>query len=158
MRSARLSVVGQITSSRQSPSRSPESDGVALVPLLLCTPEAVSSRVSPDVPYLSIRVWSSSSRTGSPSHHTRKLVELGLRLLTTVPAGLRMPSVADDQDSAPGLPAQMSPDTPRPLSPLAGVDQSTWPVRASANQDEGLLPSSSTLNTSRPARAGSRSP
>src|SRR5690349_11184158 len=121
MRRAVLSEVGQTTSSRQSPSRSPLSDGVALVPLLEWTPAAVSSRVSDDVPYLSMRVWSSSSRWASPSHHITKLAELVLRLATTAPDGLRTPSTADDQLSAPGLPAQMSADTPRPLSPLAGV-------------------------------------
>src|SRR4051812_40426021 len=125
MRSAVLSVVGQITSSRQSPNRSPESEGVDLVPLLECTPAAVSRRVSPEVPYLSMCVASSSSRTGSPSHQARKFVEPGLRLVTTAPAGLRTPSAAADHDSAPALPDQMSAETPRPLSPFAGVDQST---------------------------------
>lgn len=94
----------------------------------------------------------------SPSHQDRKLVLEGLRLFTTVPLGLRMPLSADDQDSAPALPDQMSPETPRPLSPLAPVDQRIWPVRASAMYDEGFEPSSSTLNSSRPAREGSRSP
>src|ERR1041384_6744338 len=121
MRSAVLFVVGQITSSRQSPKRSPESDGVALVPLLECTSDAVSSRVSPEVPYLSTWLPSSSSRTGSASHQARKLLEPGWRLLTTAPVGPRTPSAADDQDSAPALPDQMSAETPRPLSPLAGV-------------------------------------
>src|SRR4051794_21564737 len=104
MRSAVLPLVGQITSSRQSPNRSPESDGVDLVPLLECTSAAVSSRVSPAVPYLSTWLPSSSSRTGSPSHQARKLVEPGLRLVTTVPVGPRTPSAAEDQDSAPALP------------------------------------------------------
>src|SRR4051812_39213181 len=158
MRSAVLSVVGQITSSRQSPNRSPDSDGVDLVPLLECTLAAVSRRVSPEVPYLSMWVPSSSSRVVSASHQVRKFVELGLRVDTTVPCGLRTPSAAADQDSAPGLPAQMSPETPRPLSPLAGVVHRTCPVRASAIHEEGLLPSSSTLNSSRPGRDGSRSP
>src|SRR4051794_9264942 len=103
-------------------------------------------------------VPSRSSRTGSPSHQDRKLVLDGLRVDTTVPLGPRTPLSEDDHDSAPALPAQMSPATPRPLSPLAGVDQMTWPVLASAIQDEGFEPSSSTLNSSRPAREGSRSP
>src|SRR5690606_6908976 len=106
MRSALLSVVRQITSSRQSPNRSPDSAGVALVPLLEATPLAVSRRVSPPVPYLSIWVWSSSSRTGSASHQIRKLAEPGLRLATWLPvAAERNPLTALDHTSAPGLPA-----------------------------------------------------
>src|SRR5512142_1865310 len=136
---------------------SPESDGVDLVPLFACTPEAVSSRVSPEVPYLSRCVPSSSSRTGSPSHHARKLVEPGLRPMLWPVALRRLPSAAD-HDSAPGEPAQMSSETPRPLSPLAGVDHSTCPVRASAIQELGFELSSSTLNTSSPGRDGTRSP
>src|SRR4051812_33378020 len=116
MRNARLSVVRQITSSRQSPRMSPESAGVDLVPLLDATPLPVSSRVSPPVPYLSIFVASTSSRTGSPSHQARKFADDGLRP-TFCPRVLASPVAADDQDSAPGLPAQMSAETPRPLSP-----------------------------------------
>src|SRR4051794_15104664 len=116
---------------------SPDSDGVALVPLLECTPEPVSSRVSAEVPYLSICVPSSSSRTGSPSHHDRKLIEDGLRPLAPPPSSRIEPSAAD-HISAPSLPAQMSPATPRPLSPLAAVDHSTWPVLASAKYEDGL--------------------
>src|SRR4051812_20416067 len=105
-----------MTSSRQSPSRSPERDGVDLVLLFECTSDAISRRVSPEVPYLSMWVASSSSRVASPSHQIRKFVEPGLRLATTAPDGPRTPSAADDQDSAPGLPDQMSSETPRPLS------------------------------------------
>src|SRR3954451_17565992 len=104
MRRALLSVVGQTTSSRQSPRMSADSEGVALVPLLECTPLAVSNRVSLLVPYLSIWVPSSSSRCASPSHHTTKLVEDGLRPMF-VPPVLNRPLTADDHDSAPGLPA-----------------------------------------------------
>src|SRR3954452_8163029 len=147
-----------MTSSRQSPRMSPDSDGVDFVPLFECTSAPVSSRVSPEVPYLSMCVASSNSRVASPSHQITKLVEPGFRVATTEPLGLRSPSAAADQDSAPGLPAQMSSETPRPLSPLAGVVQMTCPVRASANQDDGLVPSSSTLNSSSPGRDGSRSP
>src|SRR3712207_4653373 len=99
MRRAVLSVVGQTTSSRQSRSRSPESDGVDLVPLFECTPEAVGRRVSPPVPYLSMWVPSSSCRTGSASHQARKLAEPGLRDATTAPDGPRTPSAIEDQDS-----------------------------------------------------------
>src|SRR6185312_9958980 len=121
MRRAWLSLVRQTTSSRQSPNRSPASAGVDLVPLLLATPLPVSSRVSPPVPYLSTCVPSSSSRTGSPSHQARKLVEPGLRP-TFCPRVFNTPETAEDQDSAPGLPAQMSPETPRPLSqPQVGL-------------------------------------
>src|SRR3954467_1925010 len=125
MRSALLLVVGQMTSSRQSPNRSADSDGVDFVPLLECTSAPVSRRVSPPVPYLSMCVASSSSRVGSASHQTRKFCEPGLRVATTVPLGERTPSAAADHDSAPGLPDQTSSDTPRPLSPLGGVVQRT---------------------------------
>src|SRR5918992_4169812 len=137
MRSAVLAVVGQMTSSRQSPNRSADSDGVALEPLLEWTPLAVSSRESEPVPYLSMRVWSSSSRTGSPSHQTRKLIDDGSRPMAW-PAVLRRLVSLDDHDSAPGLPAHTSPDTPRPLSPAGAVDQMTCPVRASARYELGL--------------------
>src|SRR5262245_54120860 len=79
MRRNALSVVRQTTSSRQSPNRSPLSAGVDLVPLLDVTPDAVSRRVSADVPYLSMWLLSSSSRTVSESHQTRKLAEPGVR-------------------------------------------------------------------------------
>src|SRR5690349_6350086 len=127
---------------------SPDSDGVALVPLLEWTPEPVSRRVSDEVSYLSMWVSSRSSRTGSPSHQDRKLMLPGLRVATTVPCGLRTPSACEDQDSAPTLPAQTSSQTPRPLSPLAAVDQRIAPVLASAIQDAGFEESSSTLNSS----------
>src|SRR5687768_6373611 len=123
MRSAVLSDVRQMTSSRQSPNRSADSAGVALVPLFDATPEPVSRRVSPPVPYLSTCVPSSSSRVVSPSHQTRKFVDDGLRPMFC-PLVFDSPATADDQDSAPGLPAWMSPDTARPLSqPQLGCDQ-----------------------------------
>src|SRR5689334_13850267 len=115
MRSAWLSLVRQTTSSRQSPNRSPDSAGVDLVPLLDATPLPVSSLVSPPVPYLSTCVPSSSSRTGSPSHHARKFVEPGFRP-TFWPPTLNSPETAEDQNSMPLLPAYTSPATPRPLS------------------------------------------
>src|SRR5690242_10057157 len=105
MRSARLSLVRQITSSRQSPNRSAVSAGVDFVPLLDATPEPLSSVVSPPLPYLLMWVPSSSSRTVSPSHQIRKLVEPGLRpRLAPVVALRRLPPWAD-HISAPGLPA-----------------------------------------------------
>src|ERR1700710_1211006 len=98
-----------MTSSRQSPRMSADSAGVALVPLFDATPEPVSRRVSPLVPYLSICVPSSSSRCASPSHQTTKFVEPGLRLATREPlVPLLRPATDDDQASAPGLPDQMS--------------------------------------------------
>src|SRR5215510_1251737 len=129
MRRKRLSVVRQTTSSRQSPRMSPERAGVALVPLLEVAPSAVSSRVSEDVPYLSMWLLSSSSRTVSASHQTRKLVEDGLRP-TFCPWLFEAPDTLEVQASAPALPAQTSPATPRPLSQVqAGWDQMVWPVR-----------------------------
>src|SRR4051794_2640658 len=104
MRSLVLSVVGQMTSSRQSPRMSACSDGVDLVPLLECTPLAVSSRVSALVPYLSMWVASSSSRCASPSHQMTKLALDGLRPMFC-PLVFSRPDTADDHDSAPGLPA-----------------------------------------------------
>src|SRR4051794_5742809 len=158
MRRAVLLLVGQITSSRQSPNRSPESDGVDLVLLLECTSLPVSSRVSLDVPYLSMCVPSSSSRTGSASHQARKFVEPGLRP-TFCPLVLKMPLTAEDQDSAPALPAHTSSETPRPLSqPQEAFCHRIFPVFASANQAAGESVCSSTLNTSSPGWDGSRSP
>src|SRR5690606_22050968 len=93
-------------------------------------------RVSPPGPYLSMCVWSSSSRVGSPSHQTRKLAEPGLRPME-VPEVLSRPSTREDQNSAPGLPAQTSPATPRPLSPPEAVRHRVDPVRASASQALG---------------------
>src|SRR5688500_1123239 len=103
MRSADESDSRQTISSRQSPNRSPETAGVCLVLLLEATPEPVSSRVSPPVPYLSTRVASTSSRTGSASHQARKFVEDGLRPMLC-PAVLDRPSTDEDQASAPALP------------------------------------------------------
>src|SRR5262245_55387027 len=105
MRSAELVLVRQMTSSRQSPRMSADSAGLALVPLFDATPLAVSRRVSPPVPYLSMRVWSSSSRTGSASHQIRKFAEPGLRPRLALLVALRRPSTEDDHISAPALPA-----------------------------------------------------
>src|SRR5499426_46545 len=96
----------KITSSRQSPKISADRFGVALVPLMDDAPVAVSKRVSPLVPYLSMWLLSRSSRTKSPSHQIRKLTELGFRP-TLPPEELKrlvIPSPAP-QNSAPVLPA-----------------------------------------------------
>src|SRR5688500_18120822 len=129
-----------MTSSRQSPRMSACNAGVALVPLLDRTPLPVRSRVSPPVPYLSIWVPSSNSRCRSPSHQITKFVEPGLRAATWAPlVAERNPPTADDQTSAPALPAQMSSATPRPLSQLQdAARQRVCPVRASASQSAGL--------------------
>src|SRR5262245_42127683 len=133
MRSAVLSLVRSTTSSRQSPKMSPESAGVDLVPLFDVVPSAVSRRVSPPVPYLSTWLLSSSSRTVSVSHQTRKFVEPGLREAACPPELLVRPATAEDQASAPALPAYTSPATARPLSqPQLACDQMTAPVRASS--------------------------
>src|SRR4051794_37760237 len=139
---------------------SADSAGVDLVPLLDATPEPVSRRVSPDVPYLSIVVPFNSSRWASPSHQTTKLVEPGLRLATCEPfAAERSPLTAADHTSAPGLPAQMSAATARPLSqPHDGALQMICPVRASPIQSAGSPVDSDGLKTSRPGLDGMKSP
>lgn len=121
-----MSVVGQTTSSRQSPRMSPDRDGVALVLLLEWTEAPVRRRVSEEVPYLSMWVPSRSSRVVSPSHQERKLTEEGSRPFVA-PASSRMEESEADQTSAPSLPAQMSPATPRPLSQHAARLQLTVP-------------------------------
>src|SRR5689334_23324293 len=119
-----------MTSSRQSPRMSACRAGVDFVPLFDVTPEPVSRRVSPPVPYLSMWVPSSNSRWASPSHQITKFVEPGLRLATCAPfVPLRRPATADDHASAPGLPDQMSAATPLPLSQLQdGALQVICPV------------------------------
>src|SRR5258708_35519376 len=81
MRNSLLSVVLQMTSSRQSPRISAHSAGVALVPLLEVQPSAVRRRVSePSVQFhLEIVLRSSNSRSKSASHQTPQLQERGLR-------------------------------------------------------------------------------
>ena len=80
MRNSLLSVVRQITSSRQSPNRSALKQGVALEPLLATQPSAVSRLlvVSFFQSHLSILFLSNSSRVKSSSHHTTKLVDEGV--------------------------------------------------------------------------------
>src|SRR5688572_573245 len=106
MRRALLLLVRQMASSRQSPRMSPDRAGVALVPLLEATPLAVSRRVSLPVPYLSMRVWSSSSRTGSASHQMTKLAEDGVRPTEPPEVLNRLVMFGPaPQNSAPALPA-----------------------------------------------------
>src|SRR3954468_9333230 len=144
MRSAVLSPVRQTTSSRQSPRMSPDSTGVALVPLLEATPDPVSRRVSEEVPYLSMWVPSRSSRTGSPSHQARKLAEDGLRPLVPPPSSRMLPS-EEDHISGPELPDQMSPATARPLSQQAESFQRTDPLAGSMKRAAGWEVDSETL-------------
>src|SRR5256885_753893 len=79
MRSSLLSVVRQITSSRQSPRMSAESAGVDFVPLFDEQSSAVSRRVSVSSFQFHLSIWFefSSSRRRSPSHQTPKLHEDG---------------------------------------------------------------------------------
>src|SRR4051794_2817587 len=115
MRSARLSLVRQATSSRQSPNRPADSAGSALAVLLDATSLPVRRRAPAPRPHFPTWAPSSSSRTGSASPHTTKLVEPGLRA-PFWPFTLHKPVTADDQNSTPGLPAYTSSATPRPLS------------------------------------------
>src|SRR5688572_2413704 len=115
MRRTRLSFERRSTSSRQSPRTSADRFGVALVPLIELAPSAVSRRASLDVPYLSTWFPSSSSRTGSASHQTRKFALPGVRpTLAPVELNRLVSPVPAPQNSAPGLPAYTSPATPRP--------------------------------------------
>src|SRR6185436_13172682 len=93
MRSSLLSVVRQITSSRQSPRISALNAGVAFVPLFDVQPSAVSKTVSvPSVQFhLVMRLRSSSSRNTSPSHQTPKLHERGSRSAIFSPLALNSP-------------------------------------------------------------------
>src|SRR5215510_176280 len=90
MRSAALFVSRQITSSRQSPSMSALSAGVAFVPLFEAIPVSASRLdVFPWSQFhLLITVPSSNSRNRSPSHQTPKLIE-GLVAEICTPRGPR---------------------------------------------------------------------
>src|SRR5690348_8964534 len=79
IRNSLLSVVRQITSSRQSPRMSALSAGVAFVPLFDAQPSAVSIMVSaPSAQFhLKIVLRSSNSLSVSPSQKTPKLQERG---------------------------------------------------------------------------------
>src|SRR5919106_6410955 len=93
MRSAVLSDARQTTSSRQSPKMSALSDGVALVPLFDATPAGASSVESVPVVqfHFEIVTLSSSSRSGSASHQTPKLMD-GLVAAIWKPRGPRVSS------------------------------------------------------------------
>src|SRR6187399_191151 len=105
-RNAELFVSRQITSSRQSPSRSAVNVGVDFVPLFDEHWEQLT-KVPP--PYFVTAVPSSSSRDSSASHHTWKLMPFG-------GSPTFMPVVAEYKSlfapaahiSAPGLLARMS--------------------------------------------------
>src|SRR5262245_40303795 len=118
-----LSSARTTTSSRQSPRISALKLGFDFVLLLVSAPVIVKRRVSLDRPYLSMRgaplplSWpSSNSRTASASHQTRKFDVLGRRpmLLPALPKSAFVAPPPEAHISAPGLPAQMSPATPRP--------------------------------------------
>ena len=87
MRKAELSVVRQITSSRQSPRRSALSAGVDFEPLLEEQSVAVSRRLTVPVPqsHLSMRLPSRISRRRSPSHQQAKLIDDGREAEISVP-------------------------------------------------------------------------
>src|SRR5688572_5244696 len=162
MRSAALSSRGRTTSSRQSPNRSPDSDGVDLVPLMECAPEPVSRRVSPLVPYLSTWLPSSSSRTGSASHQARKFALAGARP-TLPPEELNalVRPVPLPQNSAPGLPAYTSPATPRagPSQPqVLFFCMITAPLLASRRVAAAPELCSWICQISSPGRLGTKSP
>src|SRR3954453_21572547 len=94
MRSSFPSVVGQITSSRQSPRMSADSDGVALVPLTEVQPSAVTIRSVFWVFQFHLSMWflSSSSRKQSPSHQTAKLQLDGFTRTISLPLQSHTPS------------------------------------------------------------------
>src|ERR1044072_8739243 len=94
MRSAVLSAVRQMTSSRQSPWMSPEGPGGDFVELLdeRADGESNAVRVLVSQFHFEMVVPSSSSRRRSPSHQTAKFVKLGLVVAIATPAaGLRAP-------------------------------------------------------------------
>src|SRR5688572_32286942 len=103
----------QMISSRQSPSRSAVSAGVDLVPLFDAQPLALSSEPPP---YLLIDVPSSSSRLSSASHQMRKFCDDGLLPTFALVLAENIPSTLDDHISAPGLLADTSAATQRPVS------------------------------------------
>jgi len=71
MRTLCPSLVGQITSSRQSPRKSADRQGLPLVPLMETQPEAVKR--APTL-YLERVIPSNISRKRSPSHQAAKLM------------------------------------------------------------------------------------
>src|SRR5688572_8940043 len=93
MRSSLLSVVRQMTSSRQSPSMSALSVGVAFVPLLDEQPSAVSRTSSVAVVQFHFKIVfrSSNSRSTSPSHQIPKLQDRGDASEIFSPLALKSP-------------------------------------------------------------------
>src|SRR5262245_23970333 len=89
MRSSLLSELRQMTSSRQSPRRSALRHGVALVPLFEEQPVAESRTTSDSFSQVHFEVVVRWSR--SPSHHTPKLHERGLRWEILSPLQLYRP-------------------------------------------------------------------
>src|SRR5215204_1288208 len=93
MRSAVLSAVRQMTSSRQSPRMSPESAGVAFVELLEESPAGESNvfvlLVSQS--HFEMVVPSSNSRRRSASHQTAKFLGEGAEVLIRTPVALQRP-------------------------------------------------------------------
>src|SRR5215510_12452809 len=100
-------------SSRQSPSRSAVSAGVDFEPLFDAQPLALRIELPP---YLLIDVPSSSSRVSSASHQIRKFCEDGLLPRLAFVLAENRPVTLDDHISAPGLLAEMSSATQRPVS------------------------------------------
>src|SRR3569623_1877367 len=135
-RSAALSLSRQLTSSHQSPVRSAVSTGDDLVPLLEA--HAVQDSSEPEAPYLVIEVPSSSSRVSSASQYSRKFTGPG-REAAVEPVMMRAPVVAENMPStpvahisAPGVAAETSSATHRPVSlPLIGPACRISHVRAS---------------------------
>src|SRR5215207_3934470 len=93
MRSAVLSDVRQMTSSRQSPRMSPRRDGVAFVELLEETPEGDRSTLEVFVSqfHFEMVVPSSNSRRRSASHQIPKFIGEGLEVVIRTPVALQSP-------------------------------------------------------------------
>src|SRR3569832_1449453 len=135
-RSAELSLSRQITSSLQAPVSSAVCTVVDLVPLLEA--HAVQDSSEPEAPYLVIEVPSSSSRVSSASQYSRKFTGPG-REAAVEPVMMRAPVVAEIMPStpvahisAPGVAAETSSATHRPVSlPLIGPACRISHVRAS---------------------------
>src|SRR5215204_5220372 len=93
MRSAVLSLVRQMTSSRQSPRMSPRRDGVAFVVLFEATPAGESSVAVVRVVqfHFEMVVPSSNSRRRSASHQMPKFLGEGAEVLICTPVALQSP-------------------------------------------------------------------
>src|SRR5690606_38444226 len=101
-----LSVVRQITSSRQSPKRSALNTGVAFDPLLEVHSGSTSSvfRLFVFQLHFMMRFRSRSSRNKSPSHQMPKLQEPGVTSVISSPLAEYNPRIPPPktQHSAPG--------------------------------------------------------